>query len=111
MRALSKQTKKITISTLTTSVNDLGGLDDTWDTGILVWAERDNVKGGSGIEAEQEVADADVKFTIRYSTTVAGYNPMQQRVTVGSETFDIVAIVPEPANRPQVMHLYGKRAL
>jgi len=111
VRALSKQTKKVTISTLTTSVNDLGGLDDTWDSGISVWAERENAKGGSGIEAEQEVADADAVFTIRYSTTVAGYNPFQQRVEAGSEIFDIVAIVPEPANRPQVMKLYGKRRI
>ena len=111
MRALSKQTKKITISTLTTTVNDLGGLDDTWDTGISVWAERLNVKGGSGIEADQEVADADVKFTIRYSTAVAEITPLKQRVAAGSETFDIVAIVAEPANRPQLMQIYGKRSI
>ena len=108
MRALSKASRKITIATLQTAVDDLGGLAESWGGSVSVWAERENIKGKAGVEGEREFNEADAKFTIRHSSTTAGYTPAQQRVTQGGTTFDIVAIVDEPGDRPEVRHLYCK---
>ena len=108
MRALSKASRKITIATLQTAVDDLGGLAESWGGSVSVWAQRENIKGKSGVEGEREFNEADAKFTIRHSSTTAGYTPAQQRVTQGGTTFDIVAIVDEPGDRPEVRHLYCK---
>ena len=111
MRALSKASKKITIQTLSTTVDDLGGLADSWNAGVSVWAERENTKGSSGYDAEREFADADAVFTIRLSTTTSAFTPYTQRIVVGSETFDIVGIVAQPANRPETLELFAKRRI
>ncbi len=108
MRALSKASRKITVETLSTTVDDLGGLSESWTSATSIWAQRENIKGKSGVEGEREFNEADAKFTIRHSSTTAGYSPAQQRVTQGGTTFDIVAIVDEPGDRPEVRHLYCK---
>tara|TARA_B100000945_G_scaffold314588_1_gene312394 strand:+ start:103 stop:786 length:684 start_codon:yes stop_codon:yes gene_type:complete len=82
VRALSKATRKVSVETLSTSVNDLGGLDKTWGSSVSLWAERRNTKGASGVEADRQIAEAEAVFTVKHSSTTEDWEPETQRLVV-----------------------------
>lgn len=64
---------------------------ETWATLATVWAEAKPVSDGERMKAGQTLADKMIRFTIRYSSTVADVDP-RDRITYDGRVFDISGI-------------------
>ena len=65
--------------------------EETWTyTDYEVWAERRELRGSERYEASQVVDTFDCKYRIRYREDLS----VKDLLVDGSDTFDIVAILP-----------------
>jgi SPP1 family predicted phage head-tail adaptor len=76
---------QITIQQSTPAQNAKGEPIDSWGTFATVWASIEPIGGGERFAADQVIADATHRVTIRYT---AGVEP-KMRVLFGSRVFDI----------------------
>jgi SPP1 family predicted phage head-tail adaptor len=59
--------RRLTIQVPTVTKDSMGGEVTTWGVHAVVWASVIPVRGGERFLAAQRTAEAEVKFTIRFS--------------------------------------------
>lgn len=83
---------KIAIQQLSESTDSPGGLVDTWTTLAERMAEIVPMVGREAFNGQQEQSMLNVKFRLRYDSTLSVVTPKMQ-VIYDSRTFDIVSVV------------------
>jgi len=86
--------ERIVIQSVSESQSASGYAAPTWGTFATVWANVNFRPGGADerIITDRETAVSPVEFTLRYRTDITP----KMRVSWQSDTFDIVAVMPEP---------------
>lgn len=86
-----KLDRRIVIQRSTTSADAFNEPVETFATLATVWAEAKPISDGERMKAGQTLADKMIRFTIRYSSTVADVDP-RDRIVFDGRTFDISGI-------------------
>lgn len=82
---------RIVILRATSTPNAMNEAVETWNTLATVWASKTPVMDGEKWAAGQTLADATVRFTIRWSSAVADVNP-RDRISYDGRTWDIQGV-------------------
>lgn len=70
--------RRIVLQTKTNDLSSSGASTDTWTTLVEVWSAAVPVSGDERNGSEQWIAREQMKFTIRWSATVAEFSPLGQ---------------------------------
>jgi SPP1 family predicted phage head-tail adaptor len=84
-----KLDRRIVLQRPTVTADETGQEVATWATLSTVWAAKLNVSDGERMAASEVAAQIDLRFQIRWSTTVADLNA-KDRLTFEGRIFDIV---------------------
>ena len=95
--------KRITIQRKTTTPNDYGELIETWVDLVTVWAIYLPARGSERFAAQQQIAEIDTVFRIRYRQGVTAMD----RIVYNGRTYDIKAVV-DMCGRKDGIELYAK---
>ena len=95
--------KRITIQRKTTTPNDYGELIETWVDLATVWAIYLPARGSERFAAQQQIAEIDTVFRIRYRQGVTAMD----RIVYNGRTYDIKAVV-DMCGRKDGIELYAK---
>jgi SPP1 family predicted phage head-tail adaptor len=80
--------RRITILRRSGSANAFNEASDTWATLATVWANAAPVSDGERMRAGETLAQMQVRFTVRFSSTTSTVDP-RDRLTFDGRTFDI----------------------
>ena len=89
--------RRITIQRKTTSLDNAGEPSESWTDLTTVWAEVRGLTGQERINGEHLVAQEQVQFRIRWSTTVDDVSPLDQ-ISFNGEIYDIIQATPVGRN-------------
>lgn len=89
---IGKFLNKVTIQSESLTQDGAGGWDNTWTDVHSVWADIEPSTGSESLEAEQLLGKSPFKFTMRYSSEVAGIDN-QHRIKWGDRYFNIHSVV------------------
>lgn len=93
---------KVTIKSRTVTVNALGDAIETFVQLNQKWAKVVYMRGQELLDAQARVANVDVKFVVRWDTTMVDADATCT-VTIDSsgQVYDIKEVLPSPGGRPE----------
>lgn len=80
--------RRVTIRRSTSTRDDTNHPVEAWADLATVWANAKPVSDGERLRAGETLGDKMMRFTIRYSTTVAAVDP-RDRVVFDGRTYDV----------------------
>lgn len=83
---------RATLQTYTPTRDATGGVVESWTDVATVYARVEPIRGREALEAEQILAEADTRVTIRYGSEWAAINP-SWRVLCRNVVYNIVHVV------------------
>lgn len=94
--------RRLILQRKTLTENDFGEPIATWTTIATVWAEKREIRGAERYAANQTVAQADIKYRIRYRR---GLTPLDAFIDEDGRMFDIAAVL--EIGRREGLELHG----
>lgn len=92
---------KLTLQTRIETPDSYGEPVLTYTTLAYAWGSVEAVSGRERLESQQVQADVSHRIKIRYATEYAGLSP-EDRITVGSQVFDIVSVLDRDGRRREM---------
>jgi head-tail adaptor len=100
--------QRIALQRKAESLSDSGSPSESWSTLAERWAAVDPVQGDERSAAEQWVAREQVKFTIRWSSEVSDFSPLDRIVFPASDAgsspapirsvYDVISVIGKGRN-------------
>lgn len=95
--------KRITIQRKTLTDNEYGEPVETWADLVTLWAIYLPARGSERFAAQQQIAEIDTVFRIRYRQNIT----VTDRIIYNGRTYDIKAVV-DMCGRKDGIELYAK---
>lgn len=92
----------------TQEVVGLGDVETTFSTVPDLWCSLRYLRGQELVDARQLVAEAEVKFVLRWSEDLDEVDAKSE-IVVDGKIFDILEAFPVPGGRPDKLELLAKR--
>lgn len=83
--------RRITIRRAAITLNEFNEPEETWSDLLTVWAKKMDASASESYRAREVGSELTARFTVRYSTVIAGVDP-RDRLVYGGREYNITGV-------------------